>query len=79
MSTDRNECFVGDEAQTRRDVLSIDYPMERGLITNWDDMEKIWSHAFLNSLRIEPAEHPVLISDTALNPKSHREKMTQVR
>ena len=35
------ESFVGDDAQERRDVLSLSHPIERGVITNWDDMEKV--------------------------------------
>lgn len=27
-----------------------------GLVTNWDDMEKIWHHTFYNELRIGPTE-----------------------
>ena len=24
------------------------YPIEHGIVTNWDDMEKIWHHTFYN-------------------------------
>lgn len=41
---------VGDVAQTGR-VLSLKYPIERGIVTNWDDMEKIWHHTFHNELQ----------------------------
>ena len=33
--------YVGDEAQNKRDVLTLEYPIKRGIITNWDDMEKV--------------------------------------
>lgn len=32
--------LVGEEAVSQRDVLGLKYPVEQGLITNWDDMEK---------------------------------------
>ena len=32
--------YVGDEAQTRRSILTLKYPIERGVVTDWDDMEK---------------------------------------
>ena len=70
--------YVGDWAQNMRGVLSLDYPMEHGVVTNWADMEQIWHQVFYHEIRAVPADQPILLTEAPLNPKDNREKMAEI-
>jgi len=38
------DAYVGEAAQLQRGILALQYPMEKGVVQNWNDMEQIWSH-----------------------------------
>ena len=70
--------FVGERLNSMRGVLSLNYPIENGIVNNWDDMEKVWNHTMYDLLRIAPEEHPVLLTEAPLNPKANREKTIEI-
>jgi len=70
--------FIGDEAQKMRGVLKLSYPIESGIVKEWELMSKVWEHCFTNELRVDPSEHKVLLTEAPGNPKVNREKMTEL-
>jgi actin-related protein len=72
------ELYIGDEAQSMRGMLTLQHPVQHGIIRNFDDWESIFHHMVYNELRVRPEEHPFLIAEPYFNPTSNREKMCQL-
>lgn len=59
--------------------MTLRYPLEFGVVTNWDDMEKIWHQTLHDELKVTPEEHPILLTETLPNfRKEHTGKMVEV-
>ena len=52
---DQKDSYVGDEAQSKRGVLTLKYPIEHGIVTNWDDMDH-QAHRRLFMILFEPLD-----------------------
>ena len=73
------DLFVGPKAQEHRGLLSIRYPMEHGIVTDWNDMERIWQYIYSkDQLQTFSEEHPVLLTEAPLNPRRNREKSAEI-
>jgi actin len=58
--------------------LTLEHPIENGIVTNWDEMEAVWDYTFSSELCVDPAERAVLLTEAPLNPLDNRERMLQV-
>lgn len=73
------DLMVGDEASQLRSMLEVNYPMENGIVRNWDDMKHVWDYTFgENRLNIDPKNSKLLLTEPPMNPKKNREKMIEV-
>lgn len=73
------DCFIGDRAQDYRGLMSLRYPIESGLITDWSDMEMIWRSIYTkDQLNARPDEHPVLLTEAPNCPRRQREKAAEI-
>ncbi|XP_026637124.1 actin-like [Microtus ochrogaster] len=78
VGVEEKDWFVGAEAQNNLKNLNMHYPITRGAITDWDDVEKIWHHSFYQVLRVAPEEHPLMITEPPLNSTDVKCRMTQI-
>ena len=73
------DIIVGDEAAELRAQLQMSYPMENGIVRNWEDMYHLWDYTFKEKLGLTNyADHKILLTEPAMNPKKNREKMLEV-
>ena len=72
------DIFIGPRAQELRGLLKIRYPLEHGIVTEWDDMEKIWTYVYEQELKTLSEEHPVLLTEPPLNPRQNRDMAAQI-
>jgi centractin len=54
--TEDVDILIGKRAQELRGLLKIKYPMEHGIVTDWEDMERIWQYVYAEELRTVPEE-----------------------
>ena len=72
------DIMVGDEASKLRSQLQITYPLDNGIVRNWEDAEHVWNYTFMEKLKVNPRECKILLTEPPMNPLANREKMVQV-
>lgn len=73
------DIFIGPKAEEHRGLLNIKYPMEHGVVRDWNDMERIWQYIYSkDQLQTFSEEHPVLLTEAPLNPRRNREKSAEI-
>ena len=45
--TVKEDFYIGAEAQAKRDILTLKYPVYNRVVCNWDDMEKVRHYVIL--------------------------------
>ena len=72
------DIMVGDEAAELRSMLQISYPVDKGIVKDWDDMIHLWDYTF-NKMKVSDfQDRRILLTEPPLNPKKNREKLLEV-
>ena len=72
------DVFIGSRAQELRGLLKLKYPLEHGVVTDWNDMERIWAHIYEEELKVPAEDHPVLLTEAPHNPRKNRDRAAEV-
>jgi actin-related protein len=78
MAAGMNEQEVGEEALLKQGSLDVHHPIRNGLIEDWGDVEKLWSHLFFNELRVSPETHCFLLTEPVNTPGGQRERTLEI-
>ena len=72
--------YVGQDALDNREVLTLTYPVDRGIVQNWDHMEEVWKYMLTSALNINPKDHSVLMVESPESNvnKKNRDKIYEV-
>ena len=68
----QKDLYIGNVTVSKRGILtrkSSSSLISGNIVTDWDAMEMIWHHTFYDELRVQPEEHPVLLTEAPLNPR----------
>lgn len=71
--------MVGEEASELRSMLEVNYPMENGIVRNWEDMTHLYDHTFgKDKMNLDTRNTRILLTEPPMNPTKNRENMIQV-
>nr|WOD57887.1 Arp2D2 [Drosophila mayri] len=74
-----HDVLVGDEASQLRSLLELTYPMDKGVVRNWEDMCHVWDYTFgPKKMDIDLTNSKILLTEPPMNPIKNREKMIEV-
>lgn len=76
-SSGLKDAYFGDEVNDVLGKVAISYPLENGIIEDFESMELLWDHTF-SRLKVDPSKHPVLLTEPPYNPKPNREQMVEI-
>jgi actin-related protein 2 len=68
------DIMVGDEAAKLRNMLQITYPLDNGIIRNWEDMEYVWDYTFAEKLKVNSKDCKIMLTEAPMNPTQNRKK-----
>lgn len=71
--------YVGNDAMKMRGVLKVKYPLQRGVIMDWEEYYEILNYIFYTLLRIDNlSNYPVIYAEHPFMPRETKEYIARV-
>eukprot|EP00929_Paragymnodinium_shiwhaense_P071661 TRINITY_DN36412_c0_g1_i1.p1 TRINITY_DN36412_c0_g1~~TRINITY_DN36412_c0_g1_i1.p1 ORF type:complete len:423 (+),score=74.71 TRINITY_DN36412_c0_g1_i1:146-1414(+) len=72
--------YIGEEAYARKTSMNyaLSYPVSKGRIENWDDIERFLHQALYRNLRVVPEEHLFCMTETPFNSQENKERLAEI-
>ena len=74
----QHKTLIDQQLGLPRAGLELRPALVDGLISEWDAVERLWHHALVGTLRSDPAEHPLLLSEPTHTTVEIRAKTVQL-
>ncbi len=78
LSDSDSKYYIGHDAINKKGDLTFISPVKKGLIDDWKHMQMVWEYSFNYELKVDPQEHPVLLTEHPTNTKEKREKTIEI-
>ncbi|KAK3385712.1 actin family [Podospora didyma] len=72
------DIMCGDEAAAARNFLQISYPMENGIVKNFEDLAHLYDYTFYDKMQVNTRGQKVLLTEPPLNPHANRERLCEL-
>lgn len=71
------DIMVGHECAKYRAMLETSYPVNNGMVSDWEGMGHLWDHTFNECLKINPKEHKIMLTEPPMNPAENKKRMLE--
>jgi len=74
LSTERKEKYYGKDAFDHRGLCKLSSPIQKGVVTDMNDMTQLWEHVYKDCIKVPSEDHPALLTERSNNPVKNRIK-----
>ena len=77
--TSTSKYYYGlEQLELRRKDMEVRAALSNGLVNDWDTLERLWSHVLHTELRVDPQQHPLMMSEPVHTTQEIRDRTASV-